>query len=281
MSKKFRIFNILLISTLVFTSVAMAQDNQPGTVTLTGTVGGVGEGYIEFIVDAGESFTSYKVYPIAPLAFESLNIGDVIEISGYFNGEDLIAASDVHSQASEEGEIPQIADIYVQSPSICGLRGDHHPIAAAIAQTYSAEYQTVVNWICDQGYTFGEVIMALQTAEMTSSSPANLLAEKNDQGGWGQVWVTHGLISNERMASAPLPAGLAQEPGAWDKKLSKDKNTPPDHAQTPGGPDDEFVPPGQAKDKEDKQLPDNAGLPDGSGPPGQNKDKDKIKDKDK
>lgn len=143
---------------------------------------------------------------------------------------------------------------------------DPHPAGQGLAATYGIDYETIMEWFChgiDDGkesYGFGEIMLALETAEKTGDSAEALLAQR-DEMGWGEIWQELGLIG----------------------KPDDDENGPPEENgppfEVPRGPKEgkgkpEGVPPGPPADRgrpEDAPNgpPEDAGDPDqfSPGPP--------------
>jgi hypothetical protein len=151
-----------------------------------------------------------------------------------------------------------------------------HPVATAIADTYEVEVDpeteqteedVVEGWFCE-GFGFGQIMLALQTADMSDEATAEELLGRRDEGeGWGQIWQELELIGRPEDAGPPfeVPPGKDGEPGPpFEEPPGKDGEPgPPEHA---GSPHDS-VPPGHANGPSNdnaKGPPDHAGQP---GPP--------------
>ncbi|MEW5985361.1 MAG: hypothetical protein AB1791_01890 [Chloroflexota bacterium] len=111
---------------------------------------------------------------------------------------------------------------------------DPHPVGQRLADTYQVAYEDVMTWFCD-GYGFGEVTHALETAQETGLTPAEVLDMKAELGGWGLVWQELGLIgppdngdvgeSDSRSNGGDRPDWAGQSQG----------NGRPDHAGSGNG----------------------------------------------
>ena len=74
---------------------------------------------------------------------------------------------------------------------------DPHPTAQRLAEAYDdVSYEEIMGWFCDEGYGLGEIKHALETSAATGESPKDLLALKDELGGWGEVWQELGLIGS-------------------------------------------------------------------------------------
>lgn len=77
-------------------------------------------------------------------------------------------------------------------PTSC-VEIDPHPVAEGIADEFEVEYQSVLDWFC-KGSTFDDILLALQTSELTDESPESLLA-MTEQMTWDEIWNELGLTS--------------------------------------------------------------------------------------
>lgn len=67
-----------------------------------------------------------------------------------------------------------------------------HPVAENIAATYQVEYDQVMDWFCG-GEAFDDILLALETRELTDAPVSDLL-QRAGQVGWDQVWEEYGVI---------------------------------------------------------------------------------------
>jgi hypothetical protein len=77
-----------------------------------------------------------------------------------------------------------------------------HPAVESLAEDFNIAYDIVIGWFCD-GYGIGDIKLALETAEKTGAAPGDLLAQKTELGGWGEVWQEWGLIGKPDGAGPP------------------------------------------------------------------------------
>jgi hypothetical protein len=66
-----------------------------------------------------------------------------------------------------------------------------HPIGSNIAQTYEVPYEEVIGWFCE-GYSFENILIALETSEATDV-PAATLLEMLLEKDWEVIWDEIGL----------------------------------------------------------------------------------------
>jgi hypothetical protein len=147
--------------------------------------------------------------------FTNLHEGDTLTalVSEDENGETV--ASEVTVTPGEEEEEDQPA---TRNPAYCSafgaetdvegeegevVAGKHHPVGEKIAATYNVTYEEVMGYFC-HGAGFGQIMLALQTQEITQTPAADLLQMKKEQGGWGQLWHSLGIVKNPKHAQPPV-----------------------------------------------------------------------------
>ncbi len=87
----------------------------------------------------------------------------------------------------------------------------NHPLAAKLADRYDVEEEWVMEKICD-GYSVGAIMLALKTSQLegVEASPDELLANRAEGEGWGQIWKRMKLIGAEKNGNSP--PGLLKKP---------------------------------------------------------------------
>lgn len=71
---------------------------------------------------------------------------------------------------------------------------DPHPMALSISETYDVTYEQVMTWFCS-GYSFENILIALETGEATDMDPdllLQMLLEKDWEEIWDEVGLTNG-----------------------------------------------------------------------------------------
>jgi hypothetical protein len=120
-----------------------------------------------------------------------------------------------------------------------------HPAARVLADSYSdITFEQALNWFCESGYKFSDIKLALKTRmDAPEYSVEQLLALKQELGGWGQVWQAIGAIgkpdeTGEAPESASPPGQENEPPGQIgkdkDKGNKKDKEQKQDKGGSPG-----------------------------------------------
>lgn len=79
--------------------------------------------------------------------------------------------------ARQEGQERQLVDCPPTEP---------HPVAESIAEKYQEDYQEIVDWYC-AGYSFEDILVALQTSRLSDLEPLELLEKTADQE-WLDIW---------------------------------------------------------------------------------------------
>ncbi len=220
---------VLLAALLVSSSALAAPAPLEGEIELEGEVTAIDEEAGTFILtvenELGE-LEEYSVLVAGNFDFETLNIGDLVEVKGTTNEDGTLVLSEYKIQerardreqereGEEDGEC-----IFCTDPE------KTHPVMEKIAETYGVEYAVVLDWFCGENHVgLGQIMLALQTAAATGDSADTYLQQRNEGMGWGQIW---------------------QETG---EKGKPDKQDPPGQLkkQDQDGDPEGKVPPGQAK----------------------------------
>jgi hypothetical protein len=87
-------------------------------------------------------------------------------------------------------------------PEACP-RADAYPRAAALVESYAVPYETIITWICEGGYSVGDVALALKTSTESGLPADELLAQKRELGGWGQLWQELKLVGPKDTPGGP------------------------------------------------------------------------------
>lgn len=69
---------------------------------------------------------------------------------------------------------------------------DPHPIGMSISEKFEIPYEEVMEWFCE-GETFEDILLALETKELTGRTLEELFAMK-DQKSWEDVWRELGIV---------------------------------------------------------------------------------------
>jgi len=180
----------LLMALLTAGTVLAAEGDE---ITITGTVLEINEEDGALLVDVDGDETTledqYTVYVGANFKFDSVAVGDIIEITGT-EGEDetIIILCELKIQERikdrvklQDGE----GDAY-----FCAADTEKvHPIAEKIALTYGVPYETILGLLCAENpVSLGQIMLALQTAALTGEDFTIYLTGDLDEFHWGQIW---------------------------------------------------------------------------------------------
>lgn len=88
------------------------------------------------------------------------------------------------------------------SPPSCP-RLDPHPVGQSIADKFEVPYGEVMAWFCD-GYTFEDILLALQTSEIADIDPGTLL-DRYSEIGWERLWQELELMPVGGAEQATIP----------------------------------------------------------------------------
>lgn len=178
----------LLMALLTAGTVLAAEGDE---VTIAGTVIGIDdvEGTLLIDVDGDELTTEdqFTVYVGANFKFDSVAVGDLIEVTGIEGEDETIILSELKIQERikdqvklQDGE----GDAY-----FCAVDTEKvHPIAEKIALTYGVPYETILGLLCAENpVSLGQIMLALQTAALTGEDFTTYLTGV-DEFHWGQIW---------------------------------------------------------------------------------------------
>jgi hypothetical protein len=77
-------------------------------------------------------------------------------------------------------------------PSAACPQLDPHPIGESITEKFDVPYEEVMDWFC-KGETFEDILLALETQELTGRTLEELFAMKH-QKSWENVWKELGIV---------------------------------------------------------------------------------------
>lgn len=157
---------------------------------------------------------------------------------------------------AQEGEEPDGENFFCTDPD------STHPVGEALAESYGVSYEEVMGWFCEDGMGFGQIMLALHTAEATEGSPEDYLDRRANGEGWGEIWLDLALIGPPEGAGPPDEVGPPEGAGPPDEVGPPEDAGPPEGA----GPPDEVGPPEHAGPP-DEIPPEGAGPPGDAGPP--------------
>lgn len=203
----------------ILISVSAIEEDEEGNFFFTLTIGNEDP----FTISVDEEFD-----------FGLIEEGGEFELEVKFNEDTEEWTVYKHKFEEKEQEREREEDGY-----FCSEDSEDHPVALAIAETYEATYDEVIAMFCDgQGEEgsartgFGQIMLAYQTAEETGGTASEILSERAEGKGWGQIWQELDLIGKPEDAGKPDHAGKPDDVGKPEgvgngKPEGKGK---PDHA---------------------------------------------------
>jgi hypothetical protein len=127
---------------------------------------------------------------------------------------------------------------------------DPHPVGQKLADAYEVPYEEIMTWFCDDNFGFGEIKLALQAGEKLDMLPEDLLAMKDELGGWGQVWKELGYKGRPKDKDKDNQGAPGKDKDVGPDKEKKDKKEKPVKPEKPDKPDKPDKP--EKPDKPDK-----------------------------
>jgi hypothetical protein len=214
----FAVLLVTLVLTLVIAQPLAAKEDT-GQVEVQGTVLSINAAAGTFQVQE-EAGSVHTIVPPAGFDLTSLRVGDSVEVKGTLNADGSVSAVSIKIEQAGEGQADKSGSFY------CAQSEVENPVGARLAEQYEVPYATVQGWFCE-GFGWGQVKHALQTAKLTGVDAAALLQQRLDGQGWGQIWQSLKLIGRSRTdrPSHEL-AGKPQSGGAGKSNAMKAKGKP-------------------------------------------------------
>ncbi len=182
----------LLMALLTAGTVLAAEGDE---VTIAGTVIGIDEEEGTLLIDVdGDEPTledQYTVYVGANFKFDSIDVGDLIEVTGTEGEEGTIILSELKIQERIKDQVKsQECEGEECDPYFCAVDTEKvHPVAEKIALTYDVPYETILGLLCEENpVSLGQIMLALQTAALTGEDFTTYLTGDMDEFHWGQIW---------------------------------------------------------------------------------------------
>jgi hypothetical protein len=252
-SMRYFLLAILAALAMVLVAVQPAAAQEAGAeVEVTGTVTSIDEESGSFTVET-EDGQAYTIFPGEGFDFNTLAEGDTVEVKGTLNEDGTVSALTIKVEEQEGEDDPTDDQDDPSTGYFCTQSEDPHPFGDRLAERYGMDYETLQAWFCD-GFGWGQIMLALQTSQITGGDPAALLEARRGGEGWGEIWQELKLIGRPEDAGPPNDENGDGRPDFAGPPNDRDGNGRPDFA---GPPNDED---GDGK-------PDFAGPPDGVGPP--------------
>jgi hypothetical protein len=218
MKKKLSISILIILVALLATMPALAI---PGKGAVKGEV-------IAVDPDAGTVTIETKKGEIVMVAvpqdidMDSIEIGDWVLVKGTTEQENSFEA-DWFKQVgkgrgkNDDQDKPEGSK---ENSAFCddGKQEKPHPLADKVGERFEVTEEWVMDYFC-AGYGMGAIMLALKTSKLDGSDAEELLEDRAQGQGWGQIWKDKGLIGSEKEGHSP--PGLLKRP---DQAGPKDKD---------------------------------------------------------
>ncbi|MEM5775676.1 MAG: hypothetical protein AAGU05_11810, partial [Anaerolineaceae bacterium] len=128
----------------------------------------------------------------------TLKVGDVIVLNG-LQGVDTILGAGIQLLFAGDGEGSK-------GGYYCENLADAHNVAERLSQRSGLYYEQIMSWFCVDGLGFGEIMNAIKASEQLGgvTSAAEIIAMKQELGGWGLVKQALGLNGNPHQTETLL-----------------------------------------------------------------------------
>lgn len=87
----------------------------------------------------------------------------------------------------------QVPDLTDDQPFDC-YGSETHKIGEGIAEKFEVPYEMIMDWFC-VGNQLEDILLALQTSQLISISPDELLTKRVNGQKWDRIWEDLGLIN--------------------------------------------------------------------------------------
>jgi hypothetical protein len=219
-----------LMLTAVNPDMVWADNDDPIEIEFTGTVTAINEENrtITVLAETEDGSEEYLVRVPEDFDLDGVTVGDVVEVDGTLQDNGSVQAKTVKVEDEDD-----------KDGDDDGGEGDHghfcrnlddpdivHPVGYGIAERYDVDYEEVMTWFCEENMGFGQIMLALQTADGYEETYDELLDRRIAGEGWGEIWQDLGLIGRPKDAEPPEDAEgrlLNEEMSAEEAKPTKEE----------------------------------------------------------
>ena len=209
MKKKYIPLILALLISLLVVGSASAKKNK---LNVKGEVTAISSASITVDSNKGE----FTIGIPAGLDVSGIAVGDdvVIKAVGAEDGSWVAESIKVVGQGGDDEDEVEIEDEDDEekaegkknNSAFCAedKQDKNHPLAAKLSERYGVEEEWVMEKICD-GYSVGAIMLALRTSQLegVDTSPDELLTNRAEGEGWGQIWKKMKLIGKEKNGHSP------------------------------------------------------------------------------
>ena len=218
MKKKLSISILVILVALLAAVPALAI---PGKGAVKGEVTIVDLSGRTVMIETNKGETVKVVVP-QDFDITSVKVGDWVLVKGAA-GQDGMIEADWFKQVgkgrgkNDDQDKPEGSK---ENSAFCddGKQEKPHPLADKVGERFEVTEEWVMDYFC-AGYGMGAIMLALKTSELDGSDAEELLEDRSQGQGWGQIWKDKGLIGSEKEGHSP--PGLLKRP---DQAGPKDKD---------------------------------------------------------
>lgn len=217
---------VTVLLTLVMVQ-PLAAKADTGEIEVEGTVLSISAGGGIFQVQEKDG-SVHTIVPPAGFDWSSLKLGDIVEVKGTLNANGSVSALSIKIEQADADQTDKSDSYY------CVQSAVQHPAGARLAERYEMPYEDLQAWFC-QGFGWGQVKLALQTAKLKGVDAADLLQARLDGQGWGQIWQGLNLVGRSRQDEpSDVKVGKPQSGDAGGSVVMKAKGKPVPPGQSNG-----------------------------------------------
>ena len=208
---------LALLPAILTTGAAFASESEE--VGVVGTVVAIDTDNftIEIEVEVDSGLELYVVQVGQNFDFETIGIGDEIEVKGTLNEDGtLVLMTELKIQERAQDKVKfqdgELDSYYCTSDQI-------HPVAAKIAETYEEDYSVIEGYLCGEPSTpLGQIMLALQTAALQDGVDFTFYLDGFENSNWGQIWQELELDIKGKPDHGTPPGQIQDKQGAGDSE---------------------------------------------------------------
>lgn len=228
------ILALTLAAALAFGMPVLAQDEDDSELIMVG-------GQVSFTADGAIMVEGYIIAPAGAFIPAVLREGDTVLIVGYLlpDGitiralsleivEDEDEEEESEDEDGEEVDDPEEDNTDLTRGFFCDTDGEaRHPAGTRLARMFDVTYDEVMTAFCEEGYGFGEIMIAYLLARAAEGDVADIFALRQQGLGWGRIIQETGVHPREAFV------GRAAGRGPWDTDERPGGGPPADRGSGP------------------------------------------------
>ena len=210
----------LLLAALT-TGAAFASEGEE--IEVIGTVVAVypDDFTIEIEVDVDGDLEVYMVQVGQNFDFETIVIGDEIEVKGTLNEDGALVLTELKIQERARDQV-KLQDGELDS-YYCANEDQLHPVAAKAADTYGVDYSVIEGYLCGEpSIPLGQIMLAMQTAALSGGDYTEYL-DGFENISWGQIWQNLEIPIQGKPDKGTPPGEIKDKQGEEDSEQTDSK----------------------------------------------------------